>query len=43
VADAQIAAICRTLDAALATRNTGDFSETGIELINPWKLDRPTR
>jgi toxin FitB len=40
VADAQIAAICRTLDAALATRNTDDFSETGIELINPWKLGR---
>jgi toxin FitB len=38
VADAQIAAICRTVDATLATRNTGDFEETGIELINPWKL-----
>jgi toxin FitB len=38
VADAQIAAICRTIDATLATRNTGDFEETGIELINPWKL-----
>jgi toxin FitB len=37
-ADAQIAAICRTIDAALATRNTDDFEETGIELINPWKL-----
>jgi predicted nucleic acid-binding protein len=37
-ADAQIAAICRTLDASLATRNTSDFEETGIELINPWKL-----
>ncbi len=38
VADAQIAAICRGLDAALATRNTADFQETGIELINPWLL-----
>ena len=38
VADAQIAAICRSLDAALATRNTADFEETGIELINPWLL-----
>ena len=38
VADAQIAAICRTVDATLATRNTNDFEETGIELINPWKL-----
>jgi toxin FitB len=40
VADAQIAAICRTVAATLATRNTDDFSGTGIELINPWKLDR---
>jgi predicted nucleic acid-binding protein len=41
VADAQIAAICRAAEATLATRNTDDFSGTGIELINPWKLDRP--
>ncbi len=38
VADAQIAAICRDSGAILATRNTADFEETGIELINPWKL-----
>jgi toxin FitB len=38
VADAQIAAICRDLGAALTTRNTADFEETGIELIDPWKL-----
>ena len=38
VADAQIAAICRDSGTALATRNTTDFEETGIELINPWKL-----
>jgi len=38
IADAQIAAICRVLDAPLATRNTADFEETGIELINPWLL-----
>jgi toxin FitB len=37
VADAQIAAICRDLSAILATRNTADFEETGIELIDPWK------
>jgi toxin FitB len=41
VADAQIAAICRTAEATLATRHTADFSGTGIELINPWKPDRP--
>ena len=38
VADAQVAAICRDLGATLATRNTSDFEETGIELIDPWKL-----
>lgn len=35
--DAQIAAICRTHGAALATRNTKDFRETGIDLIDPWQ------
>lgn len=35
-ADAQIAAICRVHSATLATRNTGDFTDTGIDLINPW-------
>jgi toxin FitB len=38
VADAQIAAICRDLGATLGTRNTADFEETGIEVINPWDL-----
>ncbi len=36
VADAQIAAICRAHGATLATRNTGDFTDTGISLLNPW-------
>jgi len=35
-ADAQIAAICRARGAALATRNTKDFEDSGIALINPW-------
>lgn len=35
-ADAQIAAICSSREATLATRNTGDFDGTGINLINPW-------
>ncbi|MGL5808808.1 MAG: type II toxin-antitoxin system VapC family toxin [Nocardioides sp.] len=35
-ADAQIAAICDSRRATLATRNTGDFDGTGIGLINPW-------
>jgi len=34
--DAQIAAICRQHEAVLATRNTADFANTGIRLINPW-------
>jgi toxin FitB len=37
VADAQIAAICRARPATLATRNTKDFQDTGIELIDPWQ------
>lgn len=35
-ANAQIAAICRANSAICATRNTRDFSGTGVELINPW-------
>jgi hypothetical protein len=34
--DAQIAAICLQHKAVLATRNTADFANTGIRLINPW-------
>jgi hypothetical protein len=34
--DAQIAAICRTHRAALATRNTDDFDQLGLDLIDPW-------
>jgi toxin FitB len=34
--DAQIAAICRTHRATLATRNVKDFEATGVELVNPW-------
>lgn len=34
--DAQIAAICRARRAALATRNTDDFTRLGLELIDPW-------
>lgn len=36
VLDAQIAAICRTHGAALATRNTADFSGLGLTLVDPW-------
>lgn len=35
--DAQIAAICRSHGAVLATRNTSDFVSTGITLADPWQ------
>jgi toxin FitB len=38
MADAHIAAICRKLEATLATRNTSDFLDTGIDLLDPWQL-----
>lgn len=34
--DAQIAAIARTHDARLATRNTEDFNGCGLVVIDPW-------
>jgi predicted nucleic acid-binding protein len=37
--DAQIAAVCRTHAADLATRNGRDFTDTGIAVINPWQPD----
>ena len=37
IADAQIAAVCLVHDAALATRNTGDFEGLGIALVDPWR------
>ncbi len=36
VADAQIASVCRKLQAPLATRNIKDFEEVGLQLIDPW-------
>jgi toxin FitB len=37
--DAQIAAICRARGATLAARNTKDFDQTGIYVIDPWKRE----
>jgi predicted nucleic acid-binding protein len=34
--DAQIAAIARSYGATLATRDTADFEDCDIRLINPW-------
>jgi predicted nucleic acid-binding protein len=37
-ADAQIAAICYTHAATIATRNFSDFEGCGIAIINPWEV-----
>lgn len=37
-ADGQIAAICADRQATLATRNIGDFDDTGTGVVNPWTL-----
>jgi predicted nucleic acid-binding protein len=34
--DAQIAAIARAFGATLATRDTADFEDCGVALVNPW-------
>ena len=34
--DAMIAAIARSHGAALATRNSADFENCGLQIINPW-------
>ena len=35
-ADCQIAAIARSRDMAVATRNARDFADAGIDVIDPW-------
>ena len=35
-ADCQIAAIARARDAAVATRNSGDFAHCGVAVVDPW-------
>jgi toxin FitB len=37
IADGQIAAIARCHQASLATRDTNDFEDCGVRLINPWE------
>ena len=39
----QIAAIARSNDAAVATRNVRDFEGCGIEIIDPWQGPRKER
>jgi predicted nucleic acid-binding protein len=36
VIDAELAAICKSAAATLATRNTRDFTDLDLSLINPW-------
>lgn len=38
MADAQIAAICRSHGAPIATRNVRDFEYSGVRVINPWDV-----
>jgi predicted nucleic acid-binding protein len=35
--DAQIAAICRVHEATLITRNTRDFLQIGVRVVDPWQ------
>jgi predicted nucleic acid-binding protein len=37
-ADAMIAGIARSRGARVATRNVRDFSDTGIEVLDPWQV-----
>jgi len=36
MADAQIAGICRSHGAVVATRNVDDFADVGVDVVNPW-------
>ncbi len=36
--DAMIAAIAASRSAIVATRNTDDFEECGVALVNPWRV-----
>jgi predicted nucleic acid-binding protein len=38
--DAMIAAVAASRGMAVATRNTSDFADMGVELINPWDADQ---
>ena len=34
--DALIAAVCQSRNATIATRNTSDFEDCGLTIVNPW-------
>ncbi|MCO6442365.1 MAG: type II toxin-antitoxin system VapC family toxin [Nitrococcus mobilis] len=42
MADARIAAICLSHETALATRNSKDFADLGLPLIDPWSAGKGT-
>jgi predicted nucleic acid-binding protein len=42
ILDAMIAAIARSRNAAVATRNTRDFDGCGVRVINPWTERKPS-
>ena len=37
-ADCQIAAIARSRDMTVATRNVRDFDDIGVDIVNPWTV-----
>ena len=41
ILDAMIAAIARSQNATVATRNTRDFDGCGVRVINPWTERKP--
>ena len=41
--DTQIAAIARSHDMGVATRNVSDFTDCGVELIKPWSAEGATQ
>lgn len=41
MADAMIAAICRSVGATIATRDVGGFENCGIRIVNPWDYSPP--
>ena len=36
MADAQIAAVARRHNLTLVTRNTGDFTDMNVAILDPW-------
>jgi len=41
-ADAQIAAVAIARNLILVTRNTKDFEQFDLDVLDPWEIDRPS-